>query len=303
MFATLPSIGRWVEEVAGLADEHKIGAFFGWRAVRIVGVVAGLVAVVVLLFVVLNWYVGPKTPSVRKDLVVAVAQILAGTALLSGLYFTWRTLQVNREGQITERFTRAIDQLGNESEDVRLGGIYALERISRESQEDHWPIMEILTAYVRQHAYWLGEVVWEGAKGDGEPSYGAEGHSDAPLESESPDVTYPASVTVQAVMTVLRRRTRSFRHGEPEPLDLRGTRLVETNLQGANLQGANLHRANLHRANLQGANLRSVNLSGAILTQEQLEETRSGDENTRLPSHLKPPAHWGVKTDEQSEGG
>jgi hypothetical protein len=153
--------------------------------------------------------------------------------------------------------------------------------------------MEILTAYVRQHAYWLGEVVWEGAKGDGEPSYGAEGHSDAPLESESPDVTSPASVTVQAVMTVLRRRTRSFRHGEPEPLDLRGTRLVETNLQGANL----------HRANLQGANLRSVNLSGAILTQEQLEETRSGDENTRLPSHLKPPAHWGVKTDEQSEGG
>jgi hypothetical protein len=39
-------------------------------------------------------------------------QILGGAALLSGLYSTWRTLQVNREGQITERFTRAIDQLG-----------------------------------------------------------------------------------------------------------------------------------------------------------------------------------------------
>jgi hypothetical protein len=33
-----------------------------------------------------------------------------------------RQLQVNREGQITERFTRAIDQLGSEALDVRLGG-------------------------------------------------------------------------------------------------------------------------------------------------------------------------------------
>ena len=71
-----------------------------------------VVVVVVLLFLILNWYVAPTKPSERKDLVLAVAQILGGTALLSGLYFTWRTLKVNREGQITERFTRAIDQLG-----------------------------------------------------------------------------------------------------------------------------------------------------------------------------------------------
>jgi hypothetical protein len=86
--------------------------FFVRRAVRVVGIVALLVVVVVLLFLVLNWYVAPTKPSERKDLILAVAQILGGTALLSGLYFTWRTtLQVNREGQITERFTRAIDPL------------------------------------------------------------------------------------------------------------------------------------------------------------------------------------------------
>src|SRR5215211_6567805 len=117
-----------------------------------------LVVVVVLLFLLLNWYVAPTKPSERKDLVLAVAQILAGTALLSGLYFTWRTLQVNREGQITDRFTRAIDQLGKTDDkgkqlfEIRLGGIYALERIARESAEDYWPIMEVLTAYVREHA-------------------------------------------------------------------------------------------------------------------------------------------------------
>jgi hypothetical protein len=40
-----------------------------------------------------------------------LAQIIGGAAILTGLYFTWGTLEVNREGQITERFTHAIDQL------------------------------------------------------------------------------------------------------------------------------------------------------------------------------------------------
>src|SRR5215208_7788629 len=137
--------------------EELLHRFFGRRAVRVVGVVALLVVVVVLLFLILNWYVAPTKPSERKDLVLALAQILGGTALLSGLYFTWRTLRVNREGQITERFTRAIDQLGKVEDgkklfEIRIGGIYALERIARESDEDYWPIMEILTAYVRQNA-------------------------------------------------------------------------------------------------------------------------------------------------------
>ena len=84
-----------------------------------------------------------------------------------GIFFTWRgqrqareaqeenqkntqaqlrhaqeELSLTRQGQITERFTRAIDQLGHARTEIRLGGIYALERIARESEEDHWPIME-----------------------------------------------------------------------------------------------------------------------------------------------------------------
>ena len=34
---------------------------------------------------------------------------------------------------------------------VRLGGIYALERIANQSERDYWPIMEVLTAYVREN--------------------------------------------------------------------------------------------------------------------------------------------------------
>ena len=348
---------------------------FGRRAARVLGVLALFGAMVTLLLVFLNWYVAPTKPSEKKDLVLALGQILAGTALLSGLYFTWRTLQVNREGQITERFTRAIDQLGATHDDnsknleLRLGGIYALERISRESEEDHWSIMEVLTAYVRQHAPW---------RPPDEAEWRQEGTEDAAAEKQAEEDLrkkfefHPLDPDIQAILTVLRRRTRSFGHGEPDPLDLHETKLTGANLPGADLTGADLSeadlsgailkeavlsganlslrmtdrvwgailsnadlsgadlsgallwravlvRANLREANLSeavlfeaglisvdlsgadlsGANLREANLSGANLSgakhlaQAQLEET-TGDENTRLPSDLKPPAHWSV---------
>jgi uncharacterized protein YjbI with pentapeptide repeats len=78
--------------------------------------------------------------------------------------------------------------------------------------------------------------------------------------------------------------------------------LAGANLFRANLSGADLSQANLYEADLSEAKLAKAYLGGAILTQEQLEKTMSGDENTQLPPHLKPPAHWNVKTDEQIEG-
>ncbi len=258
---------------------------FGRRTARVLGVVGLFAVVVTLLLMFLNWYVAPTKPSDKKDLVLALAQILGGTALLSGLYLTWRTLQVNREGQITERFTRAIEQLGatdaegNRLFEVRLGGIYALERIVRESEEDYWPIMEVLTAYVRKHARLRPE---EG-----------QGGTEGPLPEPDPDI--------QAIITVLRRvlRRRPYSWDEidkAERLDLR-----ETNLSGAKLWRANLWGVLLGGADLRGANLSGANLSKVkLLAQDQLEET-TGDEDTQLPPNLKPPAHWGVETDEHNE--
>jgi len=59
---------------------------------------------------------------------------------------------VRWRAQVTERFTRAIDQLGSEKLDVRIGAVYALEQIARDSAELHWPITEVLKAYLREHA-------------------------------------------------------------------------------------------------------------------------------------------------------
>jgi hypothetical protein len=57
--------------------------------------------------------------------------------------------EADRKRRITDNFTKAVELLGEPELEVRIGAIYALERIARESKRDHWPIMETLTAYVR----------------------------------------------------------------------------------------------------------------------------------------------------------
>ncbi len=57
--------------------------------------------------------------------------------------------------RITESFTKAVEQLGNDKQlTIRLGGIYTLQRILKESSDDYWPVMETLTGFVREHARW-----------------------------------------------------------------------------------------------------------------------------------------------------
>src|SRR4051794_29021497 len=43
----------------------------------------------------------------------AVLQALAGVGLFAGLFYTASTFRLNREGQLTERFSKAVDQIGS----------------------------------------------------------------------------------------------------------------------------------------------------------------------------------------------
>ena len=60
--------------------------------------------------------------------------------------------EVAQRNHVVEMFNRAIDQLGNEKLEVRLGAIYTLKRISHDPQYIDYrvPILETLTAYVRE---------------------------------------------------------------------------------------------------------------------------------------------------------
>jgi Pentapeptide repeats (8 copies) len=260
------------------------------RAVAVA--IAGFLAVTALLALVV--YVPPhlidtrgldteeKRLKAENDLRTTLVQAVGGTVLLIGVYFTWRRLsaaersnEIAREGQITERFTRAIDQLGQHGEDkldIRLGGIYALERIARESAEDHGPIMEVLTAYLREHARARrdGAAPWRPVRAAGPLLPGERASSIA--AGEPPRL----GADIQAVATVLGRRPEERRRQEQRPLDLRDVDLRNADLRGAHLEGANLYGAQLKGADLiyaqlEGAYLRGAHLEGAHLNHAQLE--------------------------------
>jgi hypothetical protein len=203
----------------------------------------------------------------ENDARTTLVQAVGGLALLLGLLFTWRnvraiertsqeTLRISQEGQITERFTRAIDQLGSDKLQVCLGGIYALERIARDSETDHWPIMEVLTAYVRERVPWKEE----------EPRSTEETSPSEPQPPQNTQSPPKLATDIQAILTVLERRTRTYGKGEDQRLNL-----GNTDLRGADIQRAHLEEANLLRAHLEGATLREAHLEGAILREAHLE--------------------------------
>jgi uncharacterized protein YjbI with pentapeptide repeats len=193
-------------------------------------------------------------PKMENDARTTIIQGLGGLALLIGLYLTLRNLQLTQDKQITEHYTRAVEQLGSDRLSVRLGAIYALERIARDSERDHWPIMEVLTAYVREHAPWPPKKVQPLAD------------DLSPLPEKDPPQGEPAA-DIEAILTVLGRRTRSFEQ-ENQQLYLYGT-----DLRGADLRRAHLEGADLRRSNLDGADLYGAHLEAAFLGEASLEET------------------------------
>src|SRR6266508_446828 len=235
----------------------------GRRLARVRWPLGGLAALVVILACVLvipqwlvHWQLGATASSLSpadkakaiNDVRATLLQGIGGAVILLGAYFTYRQLQTGREqlqiaqqGQVTERFTRAIDQLGHAELDVRLGGIYALERIANDSPDDRTAIAEVLTAFVRGHAPWP-------------PKLAGQHRAEAPI-AQVPELQVRAP-DVQAALTVLGRR-------QPLPrlrgrLDLEATDLRKARLGDADLKGVSLSSANLQEALLDGVELQKA---------------------------------------------
>jgi uncharacterized protein YjbI with pentapeptide repeats len=167
-----------------------------------------------------------------------------------------RAVELTEQGQVADRYTKAIDQLGSNGLEVRIGGIYALERIARDSPRDHPTVMEVLAAFVRDHSR--------------EPPPAADQPgTDPPQRETRPDV--------QAGVTVIGRRDRQqdrqaiqLSRSDLTRANLEKADLAHVELTGANLTGAWLRGANLFAALLSGANLTGAWLRDAVLTDAHL---------------------------------
>ncbi|WP_274520062.1 pentapeptide repeat-containing protein [Meridianimarinicoccus roseus] len=192
--------------------------------------------------------------------------------------------------------------------EVRLGAIYALERIAQDSDRDHVRVMEILCAYIRQNAPASGA---QPNPLDPWPDY-REDPSDEVLKKRAEDLKTRRAdrqawigrlqaddaprADIDAAMEVIGRRSdhqraleqkRKHRQSnEPYRLDLRKTNLqaadlsnlnlarallAGVHLEGADLSGARMEGADLNGARMEGANLYEAHLEGADLAEARME--------------------------------
>jgi uncharacterized protein YjbI with pentapeptide repeats len=187
-----------------------------------------------------------------------------------------KNAETANQKQITERFSKAIEQLGSDKPEVILGGIYTLERIARDSAPDQWTIMEVLTAFVRQNAPIIKE-----------------NESQSPEDQEK---LLKLKISIRACLTVIGERKHpdlenkrldnisgfnlvqfklkgfNFTGADLTEANLFGADLTEANLRGADLTGASLYKADLTGADLTGADLTGADLTGANLTGADLTE-------------------------------
>lgn len=186
--------------------------------------------------------------------VVTVSTLITSLVAIAALLFTGLSLQQTREqtsltesGQITDRFNAAVTNLGSNAETIRIGGVYALQRIMQDSPRDQSAAIQVLAAFIRQ---------------------------EAPFESTTPPLKVGGfegilAIDVQTALSVLGTRNPADDGGariQLENTDLAGGILTGANLVDADLSSATLQDADLTSANFTGADLAGANLGSATLT-------------------------------------
>jgi hypothetical protein len=234
----------------------------------------------------------------QNDVRGALLQAVGGTVLLIGILFTWQQLQndrkqfnktsqdvaeqlrLTREGQISERFRQAVDNLGGErTTEARIGGIVTLEQIAIASPQDyHQRVVGFLAGFVRSISR--------------RPQLPDDWTLEDPLKVAVPEIQ-----AAMDALSALNEPSRRQKAAADRPLDLTQAYLIQaqlakTHLMGAKLDGAMLQGADLTGADLRSADLRSADLRGATLTDAMLTgaslEGALADSSTTWPAGLDP---------------
>jgi hypothetical protein len=268
----------------------------------------------------LDWAFWSKDSTSVRDLLVSLAAIIGLPLLIWREITGHRTVDIaakrhaeqteaDRERRVTDNFTKAVELLGKPELEVRLGAIYALERIAYESERDHWPIMETLTAYVRTKA-----PVQDASQSNQRHSTIASAYAmvvaEGTIEAAQNKIKYRAKkveVDIQAILIVLSRRNLTYEVKPYKEVNLwnlwkfvledwnqqisnfirvliglqakrrHTSRQQYLNLSNTNLSGADLGRANLFGVHLRGADLSGANLLGADLGRADLRGANLSD--------------------------
>ena len=179
--------------------------------------------------------------------------------------------QTAQQSLLNERYQRGAEMLGSSVLSVRMGGIYALQRLGEEHPDEyHIQIMRLFCAFVRNPT---------GSEGVPHKQYSEDEPGAFPILREDVQVVMTAIGSRSQIGLDLEKSMANFKL-ELDGADLGGANLYHANLAGGNLSGVNLvhsglRNSDLSRANLAGATLRraymaTANLSGANMPDTNL---------------------------------
>lgn len=225
----------------------------------------------------LNRGAEPETNGVVLRNVSLTLAALVGTLIglpLAG-YRSWianKQLRLMERGQRDERFQKAADMIGSQTLSTRLGGIFALERLSTEFPEEyHVQVMKQLCAFSRCHGNELtgdGKVLQNSDFFAVVSEFAAKRVETAEFNEQANDQPSAVFPDVEAATRVIGSRG-SVQKGIEEnakgfQIDLCGAILNNASLWNCNLSNTQLMKANLRNAKLLGANFSNATVSGAI---------------------------------------
>jgi uncharacterized protein YjbI with pentapeptide repeats len=138
---------------------------------RLLWALAGVTAVALVLFIL--WW-GPwlftRHPShgltseeelaAKNDVRTTLVQAVAGIAVAAGAIVTYRTFhhsrleqertyKLNQSQQVTETYTKAVEQLGHGEAPVRLGALYSLAGLAQDNPSRRQTVVDVICAYLR----------------------------------------------------------------------------------------------------------------------------------------------------------
>jgi uncharacterized protein YjbI with pentapeptide repeats len=223
--------------------------------------------------------------------VQAIGTLITAFTAIGALVFTGLSLNATRDqvdvaqqGQYTDRYTKAVEQLdqtGPEHLQTRLGGIYALQRLTVDSPRDQPTIVNLLLTFITStiRRTDLGTVCPDRVAPDIQAALTVLIERDRERDADnSPEVRtrLPGACLTDAQLAGVH-----LTQADLTGANLAGTDLAEADLSGADLREANLSEAELRGANLNGADLREATLDGADLMWAKLTEAsfeeRDGD--------------------------
>jgi uncharacterized protein YjbI with pentapeptide repeats len=213
------------------------------------------------------YYAAKRTQAMQKNAIATEKNLEIGI----------QNAKLNEDRLIAERFMGAISQLGHKKVETRTGAIYALERVAQDFPKEHWTIMEILTAFVRENTP-IQPLKGEPQKPEYSPAVSSNrrrggSRSTQELNQDLHEELPKIRTDIQAALTVIARRNL-LEDPKDQKLDLRHTDIRRADLLGANLQLADLRGADLSGADLRGADLSEADLNGAKLIKSILYETK-----------------------------